>query len=245
MCIRFKCPKCRATVTAPDAYAGQHAKCPNCYGQISVPPGNVQPAGSPPALIAPRPQQETQEAIAPPSPSSVHAVTLCPFCRETVAGDARKCKHCSEFLQQPVYSTVDFCDDSQILCIAQAQQGMHWSLLLSILGSFVFVSLAVAHADGVSGNKQLPGLWLFLLAWLPISHWFMYSTCSLLSRLGASMPVLWLLGINVPILGIVLVLILSSRASNVIRNGGFGVGFMGADIPSIKSQIALLTTAQN
>ena len=65
------------------------------------------------------------------------------------------------------------------------------------------------------------------------------------SRLGASMPVLWLLGINVPILGIVLILILSSRASNVIRNGGFGVGFMGTDIPSIKSQIALLTTAQN
>ena len=53
MGIRFRCPKCRATVTAPGAYAGQHAKCPKCYGQISVPPGNVQPAGIPPALSAP------------------------------------------------------------------------------------------------------------------------------------------------------------------------------------------------
>ena len=53
MGIRFRCRKCRATVTAPDAYAGQHAKCPKCYGQISVPPGIVQPAGIPPAPMAP------------------------------------------------------------------------------------------------------------------------------------------------------------------------------------------------
>jgi len=53
MGIRFRCPKCRATVTAPDAYAGQHAKCPKCYAQISVPPGNVQPAEIPLAPLAP------------------------------------------------------------------------------------------------------------------------------------------------------------------------------------------------
>jgi hypothetical protein len=236
MSIQFKCPQCRAGITAPDVYAGRAAKCPKCKEPVSVPAGTVPLVQNSQTMMVPRVLPKLQNAVPRQKSLTLPAKMQCPYCREEIRGDARKCRHCGEDLNRALHSPVNNYADSQILTIAKAQEGMLWSLLILTVGFGMF-GVLTGTAEGAPDYIPVSVIWLLLLVWFLLSDWFIYSTCSLLWRLKAGMPLLWLLGMNVPILGLILILTLSSRASNVVRDAGFRVGFMGADVPGIEAHL--------
>lgn len=48
---------------------------------------------------------------------------------------------------------------------------------------------------------------------------------------------LWLVGMLIPLLSLILILIINSRATAFIRKNGFAVGLMGAKVNDIKAKI--------
>ena len=76
MPIKFDCPWCSHTLTAPDSAAGVTAPCPKCGVQITAPADGEQPAGAGkasavgPALDRRRREDPTAPLTSPPLPSS-------------------------------------------------------------------------------------------------------------------------------------------------------------------------------
>lgn len=69
--LNATCPHCNHTI-GTSAVEGETIRCPSCNGNFA------------------NPEIEWQcEASVP-----------CPYCRETIRGDAKKCKHCGEFLDE-------------------------------------------------------------------------------------------------------------------------------------------------
>jgi predicted amidophosphoribosyltransferase len=99
-----KCPHCQSGIHA-DA-----TRCPKCQVPLS---GNDTAASLPAvddsrtvALIAALKSGQPISSV----PQEVSGTTKkCPYCAETILTDARKCKHCGEFLDRAIGDT--FCTD--------------------------------------------------------------------------------------------------------------------------------------
>jgi DNA-directed RNA polymerase subunit M/transcription elongation factor TFIIS len=89
--IRFACPKCGKRLKAPATAVGKAAKCQTCGTATVISSGGI-PSGAvtsatPPPLLLDAPENE-----------AVAALYVCPFCAEEIQAEAKKCKHCGEFL---------------------------------------------------------------------------------------------------------------------------------------------------
>jgi ABC-type multidrug transport system permease subunit len=102
-----------------------------------------------------------------------------------------------------------------ILSVAKAQKG----LLIIVLINFISV--------------------IFIRHWaasLLVSMGAMYFTYKLLVALNAKNKIVWLIGMIVPLLSLILLLILNSRATKAIQAAGFKVGILGADTKQLNAQ---------
>lgn len=95
------------------------------------------------------------------------------------------------------------------LSIAKAQKGVLYSILANIISLF------------------FPPLYILVI---PFQLYFVYR---LAMALRVGYPWLWVIGMFVPILALVLLLVLSQRATVAIRDAGFNVGLMGANLKEI------------
>ncbi len=109
----------------------------------------------------------------------------------------------------------------ETLRIAKAQKGILWCILASLICIFF--------------------LRFGLLILLPIQIYYVYK---LASSLRAGLPALWVLGMLVPLLSLILLMVLSSRATGAIRTSGFRVGLMGAKIREITDKMRFTTEPQ-
>jgi hypothetical protein len=78
--IKFNCEHCNQSLEAPEEMLGQTIDCPSCSKAIKLPD---------PAPPAPP----------PPAPRDTKA---CPFCGEDILAEAKKCRHCGEFLDTTI-----------------------------------------------------------------------------------------------------------------------------------------------
>jgi hypothetical protein len=101
----------------------------------------------------------------------------------------------------------------RILKIAKAQKSILWCILCNLICLFI------------------P---LFYLIVIPVQIYFVYQ---LAAALEVGVPILWAAGMLVPLLSLILLLILSQRATNEIRNAGFNVGLMGANLREIEERL--------
>lgn len=108
-------------------------------------------------------------------------------------------------------------DINETLAVAKAQKGVLWCVLANIVCIFAYFFIP----------------FIFLLV-LPFQIYFIYK---LASALKAQAPALWVVGMFIPLLSLILLLILSQRATNVIQTAGFKVGLMGANISDIEAKI--------
>ena len=85
--LTLNCPQCSQLLSVRDELLGQAVVCPSCRAQFTTP--------------AESPQSSWLSA----GPSALRATKDCPFCGEEILVQAKKCKHCGEFLEVPDVST--------------------------------------------------------------------------------------------------------------------------------------------
>jgi len=110
MPIRVVCPACSKGIKAPSKYAGKEARCPGCGGKIEIPAIKKQNV----TLPGPGRPARSGELI----PASVS----CPFCSEPILPQAKKCKHCGEFLDESARPTSAAPSDPTPLAVANTAQ---------------------------------------------------------------------------------------------------------------------------
>jgi len=111
---------------------------------------------------------------------------------------------------------------TETLAIAKGQKGILWCILANILLFVLIVLLG-------------PTMRLLFLGIIPLQLYFIYK---LASALKSGAPVLWMIGMFFPLISLILLLILTDRATKAIRAAGFRVGLMGATISDIEAAIS-------
>ena len=101
-------------------------------------------------------------------------------------------------------------DSNQLLNIARAQKGILWCILAT------FVALAIP------------------IAFLIILPFQIYYTYKLAQSLECGPPILWCIVMFVPLLSLIFLLILSQKATGRLKDAGFKVGLMGANIDEVR-----------
>jgi hypothetical protein len=109
----------------------------------------------------------------------------------------------------------------QLVAIARAQRGVNWCVLLVLLG---YGSLFALQGAGVE-SVILAAPILVLLAAAILQIIYVYR---LASALQVGLPILWVVAVFfLGCIGLLLLLILSSRASKRLRAAGLRVGLLG------------------
>ena len=126
----------------------------------------------------------------------------------------------------------------QLYALAKAQKMILWCLVAN-LGINAF-----SAALGPMGNSPVfEGSlgFLFVMAILAVLLLFVvviliaapYYTYRVAKELGSRVPLLWAPLMLIPLINLVVLLVLSSRATKVLRAHGYKVGLMGADLKAI------------
>jgi len=183
---------------------------------------------------------------APPHSSTV-GTTICSQCgksfppEEIIAIEGKSiCAGCKPVYVQKLKEGVATQPERErlerVLAVAKAQKGVIWCLLAGMVsygGMFLF-SVLVART-GQSGPPVVITLipQLAVLIVLGFQVVFVYR---LASALQVGTPIIWVLGVLcLSCVGLLIMLILSNRANRTIRDAGFKVGIMGADLNEIRA----------
>ena len=77
---------------------------------------------------------------------------------------------------------------------------------------------------------------------VPISLVMSIITMYFIYQIGTGLKMkyvwLWLVGMLIPLLSLILILVMNSKATSFIRKNGFTVGLLGAKITDIKAKLA-------
>lgn len=126
----------------------------------------------------------------------------------------------------------------QLLNIAKS----HRYLILSILGLIglaVFFGMTSAfvlsqQGDGSSGAEAIMVVFVLGALVFGIGQLIFFFRLAFALDVGAIATVLYLLGLFIPLLSLGVLIWLSSKASKIIKEHGYKVGFLGADIKAIE-----------
>jgi hypothetical protein len=163
---------------------------------------------------------------------------------------AKVCARCKPLRLQKIQEGVPTGDRAaqlaRLLKIAKAQRGVNMGILLLVLcyGVVFFVTFAGAAASSNSAGGAPAGAMavLIILAGvgvLAVSLLQILYVYRLASALEVGLPILWVLGVLfLGCIGLILLLILSSKATKQIKAGGFKVGLLGGNPKEIAAAMA-------
>jgi hypothetical protein len=116
---------------------------------------------------------------------------------------------------------------SQLKAIADGQRMVLWALLIGTLAA-----LATVGAGAAGGAPDLVG-YLFLAVVIGVRGWMALSVYRLSKALGSKVAILWAIGGFLPnLIGLVVLAVLSGRATGRLKKAGLRVGLLGARLPS-------------
>lgn len=128
--IRFQCKKCGHGVSVKDDFAGRKARCPKCQsiGQIPLktPQSSFPSDNSAGARIESadnvdqiRNPIHVATVTSRPEPSPLYdlkeATKACPYCKGEIPEEAKKCKHCGEWIVLPTTSHCNYTEDPETI----------------------------------------------------------------------------------------------------------------------------------
>ncbi len=252
MPISVKCADCGKELKAPDALAGKKAKCPQCGSVIPIPapvadaeeiddddPPAAKPAASK-SSSKPKPRMAKKEIeeecddefgddVEDSAEESEDGRRACPMCGEMIVATAAKCRFCGEVLDSKLRKSGKSRsgrkgkgDPADLRTIAKHQKG----ILVCILIQMLIFGLQFAAPPQL---RPLVGL-AFLVASLAGTVFvFMLAMKVYSTGMGIFFGILTM----VPCVGLIMLLVVNGKATEVLKKNGIKVGFLGANLSDI------------
>jgi hypothetical protein len=164
---------------------------------------------------------------------------------ETVSlGGVRVCARCKpvylQKLQEGVASGGRADQLARLLKIAKAQRGVNLAILLVLICYvlILFGGVLAPVRPGAGGPAALIPL-VGGVGLIAVLIFQVINVYRLASALEVGVPILWVLGVFfLSCIGLLLLLLLSSKATKELRKAGFKVGLLGADPNEIQRRMA-------
>lgn len=252
MPISVKCAECGKGLRAPDALAGKKAKCPQCGGVIPIPAAvsdaeEFEDDPPVPKPTAPKPsvpkasaksttraakkkvEEEEDYGDADADMESEDGRRACPMCGEMIVATAAKCRYCGEVLDSDLRKSGKSRSgrrgktvQQDVKTIAKHQKALIICILIQIAAFCVQLGVPPQLRPIVSLAYLVTSLaatvFVFMLAMK------LYST-----GMGIFLGILSL----IPCLGLLILLMVNSKATTALKESGIKVGFLGAKLSDL------------
>ena len=254
MPISVKCAECGKGLRAPDALAGKKAKCPQCGGVIPIPAAvsdaeEFEDDPPVPKPTAPKPsvpkasaksttraakkkveeEEDYGDADMDADEESEDGRRACPMCGEMIVATAAKCRYCGEVLDSDLRKSGKSRSgrrgkavQQDVKTIAKHQKALIICILIQIAAFCVQLGVPPQLRPIVSLAYLVTSLaatvFVFMLAMK------LYST-----GMGIFLGILSL----IPCLGLLILLMVNSKATTALKESGIKVGFLGAKLSDL------------
>ena len=248
MPISVKCAECGKGLKAPDALAGKKAKCPQCGSVIPIPApvadaeeiGDDDPPAARPAASKssskPKPrvakkevEEEYEEDFEDSAEESEDSRRACPMCGEMIVATAAKCRFCGEVLDSNLRKRGKSgsgrrgkSNREDLRTTAKHQKAIIICILIQIVAFVVQIGAPPQVRPLLSllflGIGLVGTVFVFLLAMK------IYST-----GMGIFLGILSI----IPCIGLLVLLVVNSKATGVLKENGVTVGLLGAKMSDI------------
>jgi predicted RNA-binding Zn-ribbon protein involved in translation (DUF1610 family) len=255
MSISFKCHQCGKKLKAPESAAGKSSTCPGCGGTVTCPEAvydaevvdmAVEEPGQP---AGPNPYDDLDDgkaygvADSAPADAAGDGRRPCPMCGEMIVATAAKCRYCGEVFDSSLKKVKKTGGKKkEMKSIATLQKYLLISILLMILSYIGYIAAIVvnlpAQQPGQPPNLKGPAiamigvLALVLLATSLASLILSVLLSSKLYGTGGAILVFFLQ--FVPCVGLITLLVVNGKATSVLKEKGYTVGFLGADLSDFR-----------
>jgi len=241
MPISFQCPGCGRKLKAPDKAAGKTSTCPGCGGPVTCPEpvydadvvemtpiesSGVDPyaelgADQPYAVVDPQPAAD----------SSTERRRPCPMCGEMILTTAAKCRFCGEVFDSTLKKGKGRGGKKKELrTIAVFQKYLIICVLIEIVAYIGLLGASGAAGPTPRGPALAVAL-LFLLVLLVSGVAGMVYACMLANKVYSVVAAVLVVILNfIPCLGLIALLVVNGKATSILRDKGYDVGFLGADL---------------
>ena len=155
--------------------------------------------------------------------------------------DAKVCAACKPIylqrIQEGVAPAGRAADLTRLLQIAKAQRGVNIGILLAIVGYVMLgMSGGLTSSTGDPPSGARAGLLIMsALGLLVVAGFQVVFVYRLASALKCGPPILWVLGMFLSCIGLIILLVLSSKATKELRAAGFKVGLLGGSPREIQA----------
>jgi predicted RNA-binding Zn-ribbon protein involved in translation (DUF1610 family) len=241
MPISFSCPNCGKKLKAPDSAAGKSSKCPQCGSPVTCPepiydaelveapasrPGGVDPYSD---LDSDKPYGMVE--VVPAAATATEARRPCPMCGEMIVATAAKCRFCGEVFDDTIKKVKKKGKGgkaARMKSIASAQRNLIICILLQIV---LYIALLIFGRD----QKPEAGMALLIICIFAAMlgagvagtvYAFMLAIKIHNTTAGVIIGLLTL----VPCIGLLVLLAINNSATRLLRDNGYRVGFLGADM---------------
>jgi hypothetical protein len=133
--IEFGCPVCRRLLLVEDDLAGMRLRCPGCLQPVEVP--RPLPVAAAPEL--------------PPAGEGRPQERRCPFCAEPIRPEARKCRHCYEFLDRDLAVAKAREEEERIKRVVALEEKESRLARLSLICSVIGMTCPLVFAGSIAG----------------------------------------------------------------------------------------------
>jgi len=252
MPISFKCPQCGKKLKAPESAAGRSSTCPGCGGIVTCPEPvydaevvemTLEPPGKSAGLDPYADLDDgTAYGVVDPGPAAaaLDSRRPCPMCGEMIVASAAKCRYCGEVFDSTLKKVKKSGGKKkEMRSIASLQKYLLISILIMILSYIAYIVAIFANMPsqpGQAGPPNLKGSALAIIGVLALvlmvaSLGALILSVLLASKLyGTGGAILVFFLQFIPCVGLITLLVVNSKATNLLRDKGYTVGLLGADL---------------
>ena len=256
MSISFQCKSCGKKLKAPDSAAGTTSTCPGCGAKVKCPDAvydaDVVEMGPPPEEspgFNPFGDLDEDKPYGVAKPSSAEASSTesrrpCPMCGEMILTTASKCRFCGEVFDATLKKAKKSGGKkAELKKVATLQKYLVMSILifiLSYLGLIASFAMQATQAGPPGAPPNMGGgtvaivlVLLLVVMVASLGSWVL--SVLLANRLyGSGGAILVFFSQFVPCVNLITLLVVNSKATNLLRDKGYTVGFLGADLSEFR-----------